>query len=81
MVRQDELNLVVDILNSINVGITGRALVVPDTYRAHALALQKDIEWTTSDNPPTSRSGVIFVCYYFNYYYFLMYFFPIGDCS
>jgi len=57
MIHQDELGLIVDLLNSINSGIAGGTLVVPDSYRSHAFALQ-EIEWTISDNPPTSRSGV-----------------------
>jgi len=73
MIRQDELGLIVDLLNSISSGIGGGTLVVPDTYRSHAIALQS-IEWTISDNPPTSRSGVkhflnhsviTFLIYYF----------------
>jgi len=58
MLRQDELQMVVDILNTINSQISGGTLVVPDCYKPQTNKL-KEIDWTITDGPPITRSGEV----------------------
>lgn len=58
MLRQDEISGIVEILNSINTGISGSTLIIPDTYSFFASRLT-ELDWTRSDNFPVAPSGQV----------------------
>ncbi|CAA7263862.1 unnamed protein product [Cyclocybe aegerita] len=64
MLRQDEISLFVDLLNSINTGILGSTLVIPDTYAFPAQQLAK-LDWTLTDSIPVGLSGDVYTFYSF----------------
>lgn len=58
MLRQDEILGIVNTLNSINTGISGSTLVIPDTYSHFAKQLTT-LDWTQTDNFPVAPSGEV----------------------
>lgn len=58
MLRQDEISGIVEVLNSINTGISGATLVVPDTYSFFSTQLSM-LDWAKTDDLPVATSGKV----------------------